>query len=160
MTLVRTDQVAESIPFDPTGTTFTEENVQEAIVESGRVAAAARASIIGIFNGTVSNNQWLGYSNLLPGDQTPIVIPWDSELDVLTFSFDGTSVDGQYQLYKNGLTGGDIVHTTTFTNVNDRLVDAAVSVSLVAGDFLVGRWVDTGTNPNDMAVTMNFFLGV
>ena len=57
------------------GNGFISTNTQEAIEELLNIAAPLRVPISLIYNGTLSNGNFIGYSNLLPGDATPIIIP-------------------------------------------------------------------------------------
>lgn len=142
------------IPFDNSTNGYTAVTTQGAIEEGVATAIAKpRYSIVTVHNSTISNNQWLSYSNLVPGDTVPIRIPLDSFLREISFAFAGTSVDGQFDLYKNGLTAGDIVASITFTNVNNFKLETGLSIPLASGDYIVGRWIDTGTNPSDMCIT-------
>lgn len=145
--------------FDNTSNGFTASNVQTAIEEAKTSAPGkARASITCTFNGVIGANQWLGYNELLPGNTVPIRIPWDCTLKEVTVSYaSGTAVDGQIRIYKNGTAAGNIVYTETFTNQNDGK-NFSPNLSFVSGDTLRGRWVDTGDNPNDMAIVYFFQL--
>lgn len=157
MTKVSVTPVAQAIPFDNTTGGFTATDVQAAIIEAKSDAVnLPRYSIVTTFNGSVSNNQWLGYGNLLPGDQVPILIPVRSRLKELTFSSagDGT-VDGRLDLYKNGLLVGDIFYQGSFVNENKKTF-SNIDQLFEAGDTLVGRWVDQGDNPSDAAIVYFF----
>ncbi len=153
--IIHESSVAESVPFDNATNGFVATDVQAAIEESLTVAVGKpRYSIPTTHNGTVSNNQWLGYTNLLSGNDVPIRVPIASTLKEITFSFKGTSVDGNFVLYKNGLSSpGNVVATINFTNVNGFKITSGLSIVLAGGDYIVGRWDDEGSNPSDMAVT-------
>lgn len=148
-------QNATQTPFDNSTNGFSAQTVQTAI-EEARTNPAARISIVTTFNGSIGNNQWLGYNQLLPGNTVPIRIPWSCTLKDLSFSFVGAAVDGVFSLYKNGTLAGNIVYTNTFTNVNGGKNVVNINIPLLAGDFIVGRWTDTGDNPSDLALT--YFL--
>jgi hypothetical protein len=149
--------------FDNSSNGFTATNTQAAIEESKASAPGkARASIVCTFNGTIGNNNWLGYSELIPGDQVPILIPWNCILKELTVVYQNAflgspSIDGRLDLYKNGTAGGNIVHQITFTNDNDGGIFTP-DISFNAGDQLRGRWVDQGDNPADMVICYFFLL--
>lgn len=153
---VRSTPVAQAIPFDNTSATgFTSDNVQDAIAEAKSDAIALpRYTIVTVFNGTVSNSQWLGYSNLLPGDDTPILVPTKARLREVTFANSNSAVDGTLNLYKNGLASGNIFDGLNI--VNQQNVSFSVDELFQAGDVLRGRWVDTGTNPSDAAIVYFF----
>lgn len=144
--------------FDNTSNGFVATNVQAAIEEARDSAPGkARASVTCTFNGIIGNNQWLGYSELLPGDTVPIRVPWNCVLSEITVSYNGLSVDGKLVLYKNGTASGNIVDTETFTNV-DNGKNYSPNITLSSGDTIRGRWTDTGSNPSDMAVVYFFQL--
>jgi hypothetical protein len=151
--------VARAIPFDNTGNGFTATQVQAAIQEARDTAPGfARASVTTVFNGTIGNNQWLGYSELLPGDIVPIRIPWACTLKEVSASWNGAAVDGQIKLFKNGTADpANVVFTQTFTNQNGGS-NFTPNVSFAANDTLRGRWIDTGDNPSDMAIVYFFLL--
>jgi len=151
--LIWSSPVSQAVPFDNASNGFTATDAQAAIEEARDTAIAKpRFSIVTTFNGVVSNNQWLGYDNLVPGNSVPIVIPIACTLREISFAFANSNVDGQFDLYKNGLLAGDIVHSTTFTNENVYKITSGLTVALLAGDLLRGRWVDGGDNPADMVI--------
>lgn len=116
-----------------------------------------RASIVLTHNGTIGN-QWIGYSELIPGDMTSIVIPWNCYLADVTFAFDAVSVDGTMEFYKNGTTVTERFRQWNFTNVNNYQILTNANDSLNAGDVLRIKWVDSGSNPADAALVLFFKL--
>lgn len=156
---------AEDIYFDNSTNGFSSNNTQEAIEESIEIAIEkTRFSIVCTFNGTVGNNTWLGYNELLPGNNVPIIIPKNCILKEITFSYTNTQllgiptgsnlIDGRFDLYKNSLT---VVSTNVqFTNQASPRLVTEVNLSLLAGDFIVGRWIDQGDNPSDLAIVYFF----
>lgn len=152
--------VAQATPFDGSDATpaFTAENVKDGIIEARETAQGkARVSIPCIWNGTVSNGAWVGYSNLVPSDLSPIILPWNCTLREVSFSANRTSMDGEMDFYKNGTATGDIVYTETFSNVNRTKVFLP-DEDFSAGDLLRMRWVDQGQNPRDLALILFFTL--
>lgn len=147
---------------------FTSQNTQEAIEEAKNLAiAASRFAITTFFNGTIGNNNWLGFSEVIPGNQVPIRLPIKCRLKEIQFSYAQSSllgiplgseqVDGRFDLYKNGLTSpDDVVFQGSFVNQAGGKYFTNVNVDFVAGDFMVGRWVDQGDNPSDMAIVYFF----
>lgn len=158
MTKVRTTPVAKSIPFDSSGPgNFSSTDVEAAIKEAKSDAInLPRYTIVTVFNGTVSNNDWLGYSNLLPGDATPIIVPEKAALKEVTFANGNSGVDGKINLYKNGTAAGNIFNTLIITNGKE--ASFIVEEVFQAGDTLRGRWEDDGTNPQDAAIVYFFQL--
>jgi hypothetical protein len=153
--------VAEAVPFDGTEATptpFVAENVKDGIIEARNSAPGkARVTIPCIHNGTLSNGFWIGYSELVSSDTTPIVIPWNSRLKEVSFSANRNSMDGQMDFYVNGTSVGDIVYSESFVNVN-RVKVFLPDFALSANDLLRMRWVDNGQNPRDMALMLFFIL--
>lgn len=159
-----TTPVAQSVPFEPNRdpgfgggpSGISAENVQDAI-EEAKVSAVStpRFCIVCTFNGTVSNNQWLGYDNLLPGNDVPVIIPVNCVLREVTFSNQRTGVDGNLELFKNGFGGGNIFATLPINNIQ-RDFFPGIDEPFTAGDFLVARWDDEGNNPNDLGLTYFF----
>jgi len=147
---------------------FTSQNTQYAIEEAKSSAiSAARFTIVTFFNGTIGNNNWLGFSEVIPGNQVPIRLPVKCRLKEIQFSYAQSSllgipigseqVDGRFDLYKNGLTSpGDVVFQGSFANDAGGKYFTNVNVDFNPGDFMVGRWVDQGDNPSDMAIVYFF----
>jgi hypothetical protein len=161
-----TFQVAAATPFDGAEDTdgnavtppFVAENTRDAIIEARETAQGkARAPILLLHNGSMSNGFWHGYSELISSDQSPIPIPWDCTLTEYTFSNNRTSVDGRMDFYVNGTDPADIVYSISFSNVNRVLTDSP-NFDLNAGDLLRLRWVDQGQNPRDVGSTLFFIL--
>jgi len=153
---------AEDIVFNNTSNGYTATEVQSAIEESFNSAILKpRFSIVTTFNGT-TGNEYLGYSELIPGDKTPIRIPLNSVLKEITVAYRDTllgsaSIDGTYRLYKNGLSNpGDVVHTEVFSNQNNGKLITGLNISFNANDYMVGQWVDQGSNPKDMVIVYFF----
>lgn len=154
-------QVAESIPFDnnPDGTPiFTQsspKNVQEAISAGGEKAQVAldtpRYTILLQNNGTVSNNTFIGYDSLIPGDSTPVIIPIKSQLIEYTFS-NSNSADFTLEFRKNTLVGTPFYsdpRTSTQFYAED-----GIDESFEAGDEIYIKYIDNGTNSSDAVIVL------
>lgn len=161
-------QVAKSVPFKNSTNSFAASNVQDAVEEALNVASSlARFTIVCTFNGTISNNQWLGLNEVLPGNQVPIRMPVKCKLREIAFSYaqanilgtpaSGENVDGVFSLYKNGLTNPtNVVTSVTFTNQPGGKIVTGLNIDIASGDYIVGRWSDTGDNPADMSIIYYF----
>lgn len=148
---------AAGIPFNNSANGFSSNQVQPAIEEARNTAVGkARYSMVFVHNSTVGGNNWLGFSELVPSNTTPMVIPVNSKMTELAFSFAGSNIDGQMKIFKNGTAVGNVVHTMTLTNANTYQLDSGLSVSLNAGDLLRAQWTDTGDNPNDACLQFFF----
>lgn len=147
---------------------FSSKTVQQAIEEAKSIALSkSRFCITTCFNGTVRNNQWLGFSELLPGNRVPIRIGTNCTLKEIAVSYDQSNligiplssenIDGQLKIFKNGLTDPThVVHTETFTNQPGGKIITGLNIALQAGDFIVARWADQGDNPSDMGIVYYF----
>lgn len=146
---------AAEIPFsDPS---FSASTIQDATIEARTAAVVtARYTVVTTFNAVVSDRQWLGYNNLLPGNTVPIVVPVNSTLKEITMSFNGTSVSGKLELYRSGTSTENKVYTLTLANVNTSIVATDVNTVFTSGEFLRGRWVDEGANPQDLVIVYVF----
>jgi hypothetical protein len=160
-----TTPVAGSVPFEPNrnpgyggGPSGIEStDVQNAIEEVvGIVTSKARFAMVFCHNSTVGNNNWLGFSELVPSNTTPLIIPVASQLKEIAFSYNGLSVDGQMKIYKNGLLPGNVIYTMTLTNQNNFILVSGLNILLAQGDRISAQWVDTGQNPSDAALQFFF----
>lgn len=154
---------AEDQIFDNDSNGFIAENTQDAIEEAKASAIAkARFTIVTVFNGTVGNNNWLGYNELVPGDQVPIRIPMACKIKEITFAYKNSLlssdyIDGKFKLFKNGFTDPThVIHTEQFTNQLAGKNATGLDLTFAANDFIVGRWIDEGDNPSDMAIVYFF----
>jgi hypothetical protein len=148
--------VAGQVPFDNDTNNFTSEDTQSAIEEARDLAAGfPRAGISLVYNGTVSNNDLISYSNLTP--QTTIVFPVNTQLNELTFANNRTSVDCDIEIWDGGVTSGTLIKTV---NVSTGAGDNAVfdlnadNLTFNAGEFIQLRYIDQGTNARDMALVL------
>lgn len=152
--------VAQATPFDGSDAVppFTAENVKDGIIEARDTAEGkARVTIPCLHNGILGDGFWVGYSNLIPSDTTPIIIPWGAKLKEVSFSNIRTSVDGTLDFFVNGMTAGDIVYSETFSNVVN-VKTFYPDIDFNADDLLRMQWVDDGENPKDMALMLFFTL--
>lgn len=159
---------SEKITFNNANNNFTATNVQTAIEEAKNTSISkSRFTIVTCFNGAVGNNQWLGYNEVLPGNQVPIRIAVKCNLREISLSYtqsnilgiptSGEQVDGQLKIFKNGLTDPtNVVSTTTLVDEAGGKIITGLNIPLNSGDYIVGKWIDTGNNPSDMAVVYYF----
>jgi hypothetical protein len=161
-------QLAQSTPFEPnrnpqyggnagpSGIASLE--VQSAIEEvKAIVASIARFAMVFVANGTVGNNNWLGFNELVTSQTTPMIIPVNCVLKEMAFSFSGAAVDGVLLIYKNGLVNPtNVIYSNTFTNVNTYKLMSNINIPLAQGDRIAAQWQDTGDNPSDAALQFFF----
>ena len=158
MARIRKSDVAESIPFNNTGTDFVATELQGAVEEAGTGVTTAlntpRYTLVLQHNGTVGNNTFFGYSNLLPGDSTPIIVPIKSDLFEFTFSNSNSSADYTLEFRKNSTTGTAFY---TVSKVNTQFfIDDIINESFVAGDEVYIKYLDDGNNASDVGLVLVF----
>lgn len=142
--------VAKQVPFDNTSNTFVSTDTQAAIEEAKQNAEGfPRAGIRSTYNSTVSANQWLGPSELLPN--TPLVVfPVKTKLNEITWSNQSTNVAFRIQFRLNSRTG-TILYTLTVTSPNTGLgFVSGININFNAGDSIHAQYLDDGTNASDM----------
>ena len=155
-------EVAASTPFDNEGTTFSSENVQDAIEEAKSDAInLPRFAIGAVHNATLSNGQLVGVTNLV---NVPLVVPIRSILAEVTFYQDGGAErDGEYLFYRNTQTAPNLFFTWTLNNTTTAVADSTnvggsdfTSPLFEQGDLLLIYYNDTGTNHSDVSL-FNYF---
>lgn len=157
-------QLAQQTPFDNSTNGFLATEVQTAIEEAKLTGGVQRFSITSINNGTLTNNQRVGYSESLPN--TPIVIPKASILKEITFANSATNADARFDIYRrptplsSPTPGGTAVllQQWTITNSLTGLL-TGLNFSFSAGEEILMVFIDTGDNPTDAAV-MFFFQAI
>jgi len=154
-------QQANQTPFDNTSNGFLATDTQSAIEEAANSAAAQRFTIALENNSSLSNNQRVGSSALLPN--TPIVIPKDSVLKEITFANDSANADARFDIYRrptplsSATPGGTATLLQQWTITNSLTgVLSGMSHAFTAGQELLIIFIDTGDNPSD--VSMNCFF--
>lgn len=152
------NQVASSVPFDNDTAQFSSnpENVQEAIEASGEGVQTAldtpRYTILLQHNGTVSNNTFIGYDSLIPGDSTPVIIPIYSQILEFTFSNSNSGADYTLEFRKNG-TGVATFYSVSKTNTQF-FTDSTIDTIFNAGDQIYIKYIDNGTNASDAVILL------
>jgi len=126
--------------------------VQSAIEEARNSAEGkARFSITLSHNGTVSNGDFFGYSSLIPGDDTPIIVGKDSIFEEFTFSNKNNSADFTLYFFKNNSLFLTVVRSNTlyfvYTNINEEFS---------GGDEIYIRYGDNGGNASDVGMVLYF----
>ena len=106
--------VSKSVPFDNATNGFVSTDAQSAIEEAKQSAEGfPRAGIRSTYNGTVSANQWLGPSELLPN--TPLLVaPVTLKINEITWSNQTANVAFRVQ-FRLGSKTGTIFYTLTVT---------------------------------------------
>ncbi len=155
----RHTQVSGSTPFDNEGTAFASDNARDAIIEATNLATGkARFVTSSVHNGTLSNNQLVGVSNLV---NNPIVVPVTSLLSEVTFYQDGGgNRDGEYEFYRNTQSAPNLFFTWTLQNTTTAVAEGGgvdfTSPNFTKGDLLLVYFNDTGANHRDVALFYYF----
>jgi len=128
------------------------ENVQEALEEVDDIARLPVSPLPLIMNGTMSNGDWITYSNLTPN--TAIVIPVKSQLVAFTWANTSTSREFDLEFYKNGR--GTTKYATR--EVRSGLTTSGYFSGLTdpfnAGDTLDIKYIDQGSNASDLVLVL------
>jgi len=146
---------AENISFDNTGNGPISDDVQNAIGEVYDIAAPLVVPINLIYNGSLSNNEFIGYSNLIPGDDTPVISPITGNFVGFTFSNNRASADFALEFRKN-TTGGGAFFTWSVNNTQTADVTLGSPESFNAGDQIYIKYIDEGNNARDVAIVLKF----
>jgi hypothetical protein len=147
-------QLAQNTPFDNDTNGFVSDDVQAAIEEVGTFAFVARYTINLLHKGTVSGGTFLGYSEVIPGNSTPVLIPVDSIMKA--FSFSNNSALADYTLYfrKNSTIATPFY---TISKVNTQFFSQSIpDESFNAGDAIYVSYQDDGQNAADVGLMLVF----
>lgn len=146
---------AVDITIDDSTLPYSASTVFDAIAATSTVAFAAIFPIVLQHNGSVGNGTFFGYSNLISGLDTPIVVPVDSTLDNFTFSNKNSSADYTIEFRKN-TTGGSAFYSVSKTNTSSFVDTLGSPEPFSAGDLIYVKYVDNGSNASDVGLVLNF----
>ena len=107
------------------------------------------------YNGTISNNRFIGYDNLLPGDNTPIVAPVTSDLKFFTWSNNRSEASFSLE-FRKGSTSATPFYTWQTSSTLTAYVPLPSPQSFNAGDTLYIKYIDEGQNGRDAAILLGF----
>lgn len=148
-----TTPVAKSTPFDNTvKNLLVSLNVQDAIDELTAKQNILRLAILSTYNGTLTNNSFLGRNELLPN--TPIVFARDVIINELAFINQNTAKNFYLDIYKNGTAVGNLLSTLTINTLTERLQTfQGLNLSFLRNDYLFYRYRSIGgTSPSDSSI--------
>jgi hypothetical protein len=152
MRAISKSEVAEAIPFE--NINFVSTDVQAAIVEAKQNAEGfPRSGISGTYNGSVSNNSWLGPNELLPN--TPFTIfPVNTKINEITWT--NQTVNVQFRIrFRTVSRTGVIFYTLTVTSPNPGYgYTSGLSFTYPAGTVIHAQYLDDGQNASDMQLTL------
>jgi hypothetical protein len=158
--LITGSPVSRQTPFDPTGTEFVATNAQDAIIEATELAQGkARYALMLLNNGSYTNGQWVGYSELLPGNNTPIVFPVPVHIKEITFSNNNTNCEFNFT-FRLGTTGATPYRTWTVDTNTEKTatlsgIDDAIPAASTADDRIFIQYNKTGgSTASDVALIL------
>ncbi len=150
------EQVAEGVPFDNTDNDFPEDidDVQEAIeYAKANAEGFPRAGLRSVYNGTLSDNEWMGPSDLLPN--TPLAqFPVKTKLNEITWGNRKNNVSFRIQ-FRRGSKTGTIFYTLTVSSPNSGYgyVDE-LDFEFDPGEVIYAQYLDDGKNCADMDLVL------
>jgi len=148
-----TFQVAEAVPYDNTDSGLVSENTKDAIDEINAKANVAVFTIPLVYNGTISSDTFISYSNLTPN--SPIIVPVNSEFVAFTFSNSRSGADYGLEFRINSTTNTPFYSTS---KTNTQFFSETVTPPQVfnAGDIISVKYLDQGGNSNDVVIILAF----
>jgi hypothetical protein len=128
-------------------------NVRDAIIEARDTAAGkARTSFVLMHNGVVTDGTFFGFSDLIPGDGTPISFGEASVVEGFIFSNNRSSADYTIYLRKGSETATPFA---TYTKTNtQRFSDNTLNESFAADEAIYVEYQDDGTNARDVGIVL------
>jgi len=158
-----TTPVAESVPFEAERNPdfnglpgpLVAENVQDAIEEVYNLSPGnARFTITLTHNGAVSNNTFIGYLNTIPGNNSPVILAIDCQLNEFTFTNNRSGADYTLEFRKNSTTATPFL-TVSKTNTQF-FAEQGIAENFNSGDQVYVKCLDDGLNPRDVVICMYF----
>lgn len=141
-------------PFDKTiKNVLVAEEAQSAIDElTVLINSVVRIVLLNTYNGTWSNNAFLGRNELLPN--TPIRFARPTTVTEIVFQNQNTTKNFFLDIYKNGTTTGTLVQTLTVnTTTGTGQSFTGLNIAFLANETLFFRYRNiSGTSPSDSAL--------
>lgn len=148
--------VAEEVPFDNDGNGFTADDTQAAIEEARELAQGfPRAGKSITSNGNLSNNEWMGPTELLPN--TPAMV-FAVKLQLNEITWANSRDDVEFRLeFRSGSKTGSIFYTLDVnpSNPGYGFVDS-LTFTFNPGDTIWIQYKDDGKNMRDAEVVLWF----
>ena len=131
------------------------DNVQDGLANVGDLVATLVVPISLVYNGSVGNNEFIGYSNLLSGDATPIVSPLQGSFTGFTFSNNRNTADLSLE-FRRGSTTATPFFTWTETDAEPQTVTLPTPEPFSLGEEIYIKHINNGTGARDMVVVLLF----
>ena len=132
---------------------FSAKDTQEAIEEAKNTGAAAIFPIQIVYNGNLSGDTFLSYSNLTPN--TPMIVPVNANFVGFTFSNARTNNDFGLD-FRNNTNAGAAFYNISVDNTQSLSQILPSPEAFTAGDFISVEYLDEGGNSNDVVITLFF----
>jgi hypothetical protein len=150
---------AKNIAFDNSTNGFTAYEVQTAIEEVKTYGQGfPRAGLVLTYNGTISNGNWITYTELLSNPR--ILYPVNIRIKEWTWNNNNTSLGAfTFEIYKNGQAGGNLIYTYTPT-AGERTAGFGYfafpsNIDFNAGEYMYIRYVKpSGTSISDLGMVL------
>jgi len=146
---------ASDTTFDNSTNGYDATDSQAAIEESlGTAISTIVIPITLVYNGTLSNGDWITYSNLTP--DTRVAAPIDSTFLGFTWSNSRSSLEFDLVFRKNGRTQTPFYTYQIRNSPNKFAQVTGLDYDFDAGDIIDIEYIDQGTNASDMALVIFF----
>lgn len=149
-------QSAIQTPFTPEAG-FVSTDVQAAIIEAkNNVLGVTRFTILLTNNGSFTNGQWVGYTELLPGNNTPIIFPRACSIKEVSFTNTNVNIQGKFD-FRRGLITNPIYRTWTINSGASTKYQNLTGIddAFAAGEPVFIQWTKTaGNTPSDIALIL------
>ena len=145
---------SENVFFDNSVNNFSSDNTQEAIEEARNLAQGfPRAGKSGTYNGTLSDNDWLGPNELLPN--TPFVVfPLKLQINEITWSNRSDDVEFDIE-FRSGSKTGPIFYTLSVSGTNPGYGFVnSLAFTFNPGDTIWAQYKDNGQNMSDAEIIL------
>lgn len=145
---------AEDIPFSDDDYAAT--NLKDALIEGDQVALQTPVyPLILIWNGTINNGDFYGYSNVVPGDQTILTVPQASELVRYTWSNPNANADFTL-IFRRGIITATPFISVPYTNTDRTSYVFASPEVFAEGEAIFIEHQDDGNNAQDVGFVLFF----
>lgn len=108
-----------------------------------------------IHHGNISNETFIGYSHLLPGDATPIISPITGIFTGFTFSNDTAGADFELVFRKGSTTATPFFNWST-DDTKTAVVEIPSPEPFTVGEEIYIEYLDQGTKPHNTAIVLKF----
>lgn len=147
---------ARKIRFRSPGFILQSINLEDAVYEAATTADdalnAPRYTITLQHKAQISNGTFFGYTELMPGNTTPIILPIESRLEEVTFSNSAINADFALEFRINTTTGTPF-YTQSFTNTQTSVISGLTQI-FNSGDAIYIKYVDNGDNASDAVLVL------